>query len=158
MTRSFSQNWKILAGAAIAAVLLGSALSVGMFMPKAEASHTIKDDRICTPGVDGTTLGTTWVHHWDKIIFQIVKDPSGTVPAEYLKTPLDIKVEDNPDKAANLVMKVRQFMFDHGIAKLGPVDSTDPDDITFANINAVKIDIIDVEYAIVCTATPPFIG
>jgi len=157
MTRSFSQNWKILAGAAIAAVLLGSALSVGMFMPKAEASHTTTD-RICTLPDDGTTIGATWEHHWDKIIFQIVRDPSGTVPAEYLKTPLDIKVEDNPDKAANLVMKVRQFMSDHGIAGLGPVDLTDPDDINIANIKAVKLDIIDVEYAIVCTVTPPFIG
>jgi len=157
MTRSFSQNWKILAGATIAAVLLGSALSVGMFMPKAEASHT-NTDRICTQSDDGTTDVATWVHHWDKIIFQIVRDPSGTIPAEYLKTPLDIKVEDNPDRAANIVMKVRQFMEDHGIAGLGPVDPTNPDDITIANIKAVKLDIIDVEYAIVCTITPPFQG
>ena len=143
----------VLAGVAIAAVLLGSVLTVGMFMPKAEAGHTDPSVASTVCGLAGPDI-ETFVHHWDKIIFQIVRDPSGDVPAEYLKTPLDIKVEDDPNSAANIVMKIRQFMFDHGIAGLGPADPTDLNDPETAAINAVKLDIIDVEYAIVCTIVP----
>ncbi len=141
MTSGFSQNWKILAGAAIAAVLLGSALSVSMFIPKAEASHTVPN--LC-PGDPATGTGGI-VQHWDKIVFQIVRDPSGTIDPTYLKTPLDIKVLDDPIEVANLDLKVRDFMTVHGIPVVPPGTTFDP-----TIVPQLKIDIIDVEYAIVC--------
>jgi len=88
--------------------------------------------------------------HWDKIIFEILKDPSGTINPNYLKTPLDIKVLDDPTSVANLVAKVRGFIEDHGIANVPPFDPADPDNITDEIVAKLKIDIIDVEYAIVC--------
>lgn len=88
--------------------------------------------------------------HWDKIIFEIVRDPSGTINPNYLKTPLDIKVLDDPTSVANLVAKVRGFIEDHGIANVPPFDPADPDNITDEIVAKLKIDIIDVEYAIVC--------
>ncbi len=82
--------------------------------------------------------------HWDKIIFQILKDPSGTINPNYLKTPLDIKVLDDPTSVANLVAKVKQFIAANGIAVV-PGTTFDP-----TIVPQLKIDIIDVEYAIVC--------
>ncbi len=82
--------------------------------------------------------------HWDKIIFQILRDPSGTINPNYLKTPLDIKVLDDPTSVANLVAKVKQFIATNGIAVVDGVDF-DP-----TIVPQLKIDIIDVEYAIVC--------
>jgi len=82
--------------------------------------------------------------HWDKIIFQILRDPSGTINPNYLKTPLDIKVLDDPTSVANLVAKVKQFIAANGIAVVDGVDF-DP-----TIVPQLKIDIIDVEYAIVC--------
>jgi len=144
MTSGFSQNWKILAGAAIAAVLLGGVFSFGMFTPKAEASHI--STSACTVSADGTIL--TWIHHWDKIIFQILRDPNNPpiVPTNLLKTPLDIKVGDNPNEIADLDQKIRDFLSLH----LVPGAVVDP-----LLVDQLKIDIIDVEYAIVCTSEPP---
>jgi len=85
--------------------------------------------------------------HWDKIIFEILRDPSGAIDPKYLKTPLDIKVLDDPEKVANLVMKVRTFINTHGIAN---IPAPPPDDPPLTVADQLKIDIIDVEYAIVC--------
>ena len=143
MTSSFSQNWKILAGAIIAVALLGSALSVSMFIPKAEALHNVPAP-LCGTADSTGVLGH--VQHWDKIVFEILKDPNAVIDPAYLKTPLDIKVLDNPSKVASLDVKVRDFINSHGIANiLAPVPGT-----TLTVADQLKIDIIDVEYAIIC--------
>jgi len=139
MTKTIFQNWKVIAGLSMAAVLLGGAFSFGLFTPKAEAIVHIFDGS--SPA--GCLLDE--VRHWDKIIFQILRDPSGTINPNYLKTPLDIKVLDDPEKVANLVAKVRNFLDDHGVGGLKPGSA----DI----VSQLKIDIIDVEYAIVCVTT-----
>ncbi len=146
MTRSFSQNWKILAGAAIAAVLLGSALSVGMFIPKAEASHTV--GALCASSDPTNPDAGGIVQHWDKIIFQIVRDSSGSIDPSWLKTPLDIKVLDDPGSVAHLDAKIRGFIDKHP-SSIPTIDGTILDADAVAKL---KIDVIDVEYAIVCVS------
>ena len=141
MTKTIFQNWKVIAGLSMTAVLLGSAFSFGLFTPKAEAIVHIFD------GSSSTGCLLDEVRHWDKIIFQILKDPSGTVNQDYLKTPLDIKVEDDPTSVANIVAKVKQFIVANGIAVV-PGTTFDP-----TIVDKLKIDIIDVEYAIVCVTT-----
>ncbi len=149
MTKTIFQNWKVIAGLSIAAVLLGSVFSFGLFTPKAEA------------GENGTFPGESFptaclfneVKHWDKIIFQILRDPSGVIMSQYLKTPLDIKVLDEPSLVANIDAKIRDFIIVHGIANVPPFDPDDPDNITDEIVAKLKIDIIDVEYAIVCVTT-----
>ncbi len=142
MTRSFSQNWKILAVAIIAVALLGSALSVSMFIPKAEASHNVAT--LCGTVNSAGILGQ--VQHWDKIVFKISKDPNGVIDPAYLKTPLDIKVLDDPGEVANIDAKVRDFINTHGIANISPpLPGT-----TLTVADQLKIKIVDVEYAIIC--------
>ena len=87
--------------------------------------------------------------HWDKIIFQILRDPSKTINPDYLKTPLDIKVLDDPTSVANLVVKVKEFIAANGIAVVSGT-TFDP-----TIVPQLKIDIIDVEYAIVCIPLLP---
>jgi len=111
MTKTIFQNWKVIAGLSIAAVLLGGALGFGLFTPKVEAT-----ENGTTPSSTPVSCLPEEVKHWDKIIFQILRDPSGEIMSQYLKTPLDIKVLDDPNKAANLVKKVRNFINEHGIA------------------------------------------
>jgi len=137
----------VLAGVAIAAVLLGSALAVGMFTPKVEATENgngIPSDSFATACLPEE------VKHWDKIIFQILRDPSGTVDPSNLKTPLDIKVLDDPNSVANIDSKIRDFIkdFPRSIAVPGTTLTEDA-------VDKLKIDIIDVEYAIVCVQQPP---
>ena len=142
MTSSFSQNWKILAGVIIAVALLGSALSVSMFIPKAEASHNVAP--LCGTVNSAGLLGQ--VQHWDKIVFKILNDPNAVIDPSYLKTPLDIKVLDDPEEVASLDAKIRDFINTHGIANIPPpVPGT-----TLTVADQLKIKIVDVEYAIIC--------
>ena len=143
MTSSFSQNWKILAGVIIAVALLGSALSVSMFIPKAEALHNVPAP-LCGTADSTGVLGH--VQHWDKIVFEILKDPNAVIDPAYLKTPLDIKVLDDPEEVAHLDAKVRDFINTHGIANIPPpLPGT-----TLTVADQLKIKIVDVEYAIIC--------
>jgi len=101
-------------------------------------------DGHCIEPIPPTSEPACIPEHWDKIIFQILRDPSGTINPNYLKTPLDIKVLDDPTSVANLVAKVKQFIAANGIAVV-PGTTFDP-----TIVPQLKIDIIDVEYAIVC--------
>ena len=142
MTKTIFQNWKVIAGLSMAAVLLGGAFSFGLFTPKAEAIVHIFDGSSSTACLPGE------VKHWDKIIFQILKDPSRVVDPSNLKTPLDIKVLDDPNIVANIDSKIRQFIKDH------PGSLNVPGTVlTEDEVDKLKIDIIDVEYAIVCVTT-----
>ena len=137
MTKSIFQNWKVIAGLSIAAVLLGGAFSFGLFIPKAEAG-------IMNGGPDGFSLPTSClaeeVNHWDKIIFKNKKD---ILNADGMIIPknsvMDIKVIDDPNQI--------EFPMKKAVDKLNSVSWTtvDGEDITLKDLK-----LIDIEYAIVC--------
>ena len=77
--------------------------------------------------------------HWDKIIFKIVGNRNDTHSKYYHNTELDIKVEDEPTKVADLKGKVVKFL---------------EDDYPNGNVKRQHIQIVDVEYAIACELPP----
>lgn len=88
--------------------------------------------------------------HWDKIIFEIVRDPSGKIPHEFLKTELDIKVLDKPGFVADIRHKITDVLVTGP-----PVDPASHEDAVFPTLSGdeagnLKLNIIDVVYAIVC--------
>jgi len=98
----------------------------------------------CAPTVSGTNGAA--VLHFDKIIFMItgklVAANSSDQPAldkVPLNTELDIKVKDNPKTVADLKGKVLTF--------LGALPNSTA---ALPNQNRSFIQIIDVEYAVVC--------
>ena len=95
------------------------------------------------------------VEHWDKIIFEILRDPSGKIPHEFLKTQLDIKVLDKPGFVADIQHKITDVLITGP-----PVDPASHEGVVFPTLNDdeagnLKLNIIDVEYAIVCIPLLP---
>lgn len=93
-----------------------------------------------------TAAGTVQlpVLHFDKIIFMVTgklvaanPDEQQRLDALPLNTELDIKVKDNPRTVADLKGKILTF--------LGAADSA-----AAPNENRLSIQIIDVEYAVIC--------
>ena len=81
--------------------------------------------------------------HWDKIVFKIRTDPSRTIPPEYLKVNLDLKILDPPETVLNLDQEVRNAVAD--MFNLTPFEA-----------DRLKIEILDVKYQIVtCAFTGP---
>lgn len=76
------------------------------------------------------------VKHWDKIVFMITSPVLAKKANVSANTELDIKVLDNPQEVADLKQKVLNFL-------------------GLPNENKTSLRIIDVEYAIVCTASKP---
>ena len=91
------------------------------------------------------------VQHWDKIIFIVTDDSSGHFNANLLNKKLDIKVRDHPTLVADLELKVRGFLSTNpqlegpGAHVFDPPESFQP-----ADVNALAIEIVDIEYAIMC--------
>ncbi len=143
MTKTIFQNWKVLVGLSIAAVLLGGAFSFGLFTPKAEATEHI----IIIDGSTPTACLPEEVRHWDKIIFENKKDilkQDGTLAVEK-GTIMDIKVLDNPASI--------EFPLQKAAARLNqPMWTNDKGE--FITVNDLKL--IDVEYAIVCVSSNVF--
>jgi hypothetical protein len=77
------------------------------------------------------------VQHWDKIVFSIKNSEIAREFNVTARTPLDIKVLDDPNTVADIKLKVLDFL------KM-------PDDEKFRK----SITIIDVEYATICAAVP----
>ncbi|MDN5867807.1 MAG: hypothetical protein L0H55_10475, partial [Candidatus Nitrosocosmicus sp.] len=75
------------------------------------------------------------VHHWDKIIFKITNVELANALGLPANTELDIKVLDDPSAVVDLKQKVFDFFDLHG------------QDASYS-----YIDLIDVEYAIVCVS------
>jgi len=73
------------------------------------------------------------VEHWDKIIFLVEDDPSKTIDEKFLKTPLDLKIRDTPEKVVFLIEEVRNAVADEF--------GLEPD-----QASALKLEIIDVKY------------
>jgi len=88
--------------------------------------------------------------HFDKIIFQILNDPNRIVPDNLLRTELDIKVPDDPFAVSDIKQKVRDFLTSDGTTV--PIDPPGAPTffpaMTADEVSKLKIDIIDVEYAI----------
>jgi len=88
--------------------------------------------------------------HFDKIVFQILKDPNRIVPDNLLRTELDIKVPDDPSAVSDIKQKVRDFLTSDGTTV--PIDPpgapTFFPEMTADEVSKLKIDIIDVEYEI----------
>lgn len=81
--------------------------------------------------------------HWDKIVFEIRTDPSRTIPPEYLKVNLDLKIIDPPGTVVNLDQEVRTALTDRFV-------------LTDFEADRLGIEIIDVKYQIVtCASTGP---
>jgi len=91
------------------------------------------------------------VQHWDKIIFIVTDDISGHFNANLLNKKLDIKVLDHPALVADLDQKVKGFLGTNpqvegsGAHVFDPPESFQPGDV-----NALTIEIDDIEYAIIC--------
>jgi len=129
MTKNY-KKWNMIAGTSIGAILLVSVLALGVLTPQAEAG--------VNQGVNGNTCEI--VEHWDKIIFENEDDllnAADNIVEE--GSIMDIKVLDDPDRIEFPMKKAVQFLND--------VDWTteDGEDITLEDL-----ELIDVEYAIVC--------
>lgn len=74
------------------------------------------------------------VKHWDKIVFVVTSPVLAKKANVSANTELDVKVPDNPREVADLKQKVLNFL-------------------GFPNENRASLRIIDVEYAVVCTAS-----
>lgn len=128
------KNWKTIAGISTSVVLFGSVLALlPMVIEDADAQvKRIPRGDLCV--------------HYDKIIFEIKKDPSKKIPKELLKTELDIKVLDDPRSVADIQGKVKEFL------SSGPY--VDPSfqilDLTPEETANLKLKIIDVDYALDC--------
>jgi hypothetical protein len=81
------------------------------------------------------------VQHWDKIQFNVFEDRQGV--RVLVAQDLDIKVIDDPAKAADLRAKVLKFLAGNPVV--------DPTGQVIIITPTTTIEIVDVEYAIICT-------
>ena len=132
------------------ALFPASIISAVLFFGAQQAAAVVPGvDNVGLPAIARcpTTSNLPLVFHSDKIVFLITAPLKAAVANDQLllerlplKTPLDIKVQDNPARVANLKNKVLSF--------LGA--SIDP-----ATGNAEKITINQVTYAaVVCPKIP----
>jgi len=90
------------------------------------------------------------IEHWDKIIFEILRDPSGKIPHEFLKTQLDIKVLDKPGSVADIQHKVTDVLVTTPLVDPASHEGVVFPELSDDEVGNLKLNIIDVEYAIVC--------
>lgn len=130
----------IISGIIIAAILITSIFAINSNFVKAATAQAVELVFVSVAETAGCN------QHWDKIIFKIIRDPSGQIPLSLLKTELDIKVLDNPIKVADVKGKVRDYLTTGRIVE--PQGINIPP-LTAAEASALQIEIVDVEYAIV---------
>ncbi len=117
-----------------ATILLGTILVI---------SNTLTNDVLAQTLPSSPCPADGQVEHWDKIIFLVEDDPSKTIDKKFLKTPLDLKIRDTPEKVVFLIEEVRNALADEF--------TLSPDDAS-----ALKIEIIDVKYqTVTCGVTGP---
>ena len=114
----------------------------------AEFCASIGPDGHCIEVIPPTPEPECITEHWDKIIFQILRDPSGILDKALQKTELDIKVLDDPEKIADIKEKVRVFLKND--PDIVPQGGNPFDLLTGPDVDNLVLEIIDVEYAIVC--------
>lgn len=114
-------------------ILFGLLIATIVYIPNAYSQTSENEVRVCN---DQSTT------HWDKIIFKIIDQKIAKKIQQPFDSELDIKVLDNPKKVADLKKKILDFV---GL-------SATPE-------NRKAIEIIDVNYAILCMekriALPP---
>jgi hypothetical protein len=147
------RNWKLIAGTTTAAALVIAILGFTVFNTNVEAqsSPNINPNRPLFP----TFCPPNLVQHWDKIHFNLTftpprdpNDPNPPTPVTF--NDLDIKVRDDPTKVADLKAKVIKFLT---TAPPPVIDPPVAGGILIPTGSTVEVEILDVEYAIVC-ATP----
>lgn len=144
MKRSFTS----MAGLVVA---FGLALAV-LAVPGHAGGAPTPAGEFCDAGV----FGPGRIAHWDKIIFRAIPGnfflcPPNSIDPDNLNdfqinnnSVLDIKVEDDPALVADVKAKVANFLNNLGCQRqIGGA------------IEPRQVDIIDVEYAIVCTVLSP---
>jgi len=120
----------------VATILLGTILTISNTLTNDVIAQTSRASSPCP--ADGE------VQHWDKIIFEITKDISKTIPKEKLKKTMDLKIIDTPEQVVDLEQEVANAV--------GEKFDVDPADL--------KIKIKDVLYqTVTCvgSGTPGFL-
>jgi hypothetical protein len=135
------KNWKVIGGASTAAALLMAVLALST------PTNLVEAERSTNPNPNANIFPTLCprdlVQHWDKIHFRVlVEHAAGEVKS---LGDFDIKVRDDPTKVADLTAKVRDFLAKHPMIEPTGIPFELPTDQPF------KIEIVDVEYAIVCS-------
>ena len=105
-------------------LLFGFLIATILYIPNAYSQTTENEVRVCN---DQSTK------HWDKIIFKIIDQKIAKKIQQPFDSELDIKVLDNPKQVADIKKKILDFL---GL-------SATPE-------NRKAIEIIDVDYAILC--------
>jgi len=117
-----------------ATILLGTILVI---------SNTLTNDVLAQTLPSSPCPASGQVEHWDKIIFLVEDDPSKTIDEKFLKTPLDLKIRDPPEKVVFLIEEVRNAVADEF-------------ELDAAKASALKLEIIDVKYqTVTCGVTGP---
>ena len=141
MTKIFNKKWSIITGTSISVTLLASVLALGVLSPQAEAEDhlvALPGTRQC--GIDPRTGERLQILHFDKIIFEngedLLNGKGGLVEEGSI---MDIKVLDDPNRI--------EFPMEKAVQKLNnagwTTDEGEP-------ITLEDLELIDVEYAIVC--------
>jgi hypothetical protein len=80
--------------------------------------------------------------HWNKIVFRITSDPTGRIDSNLINTELEILERVNDGAVLNLKDIVRYSIV------------TEPGmllpQLTFEEADRLEIEIMDVEYALIC--------
>ena len=87
-----------------ATILLGTILVISNTLTNDVVAQTSTPSSPCP--ADGQ------VEHWDKIIFLVEDDPSKTIPEEFWKTPMDLKIPDPPQQVVVLKEEVSDAVAD----------------------------------------------
>jgi len=130
MTQNSTERWKVILPVSIAAILLVAVAGFNLFDSNAQAAVPV-----------GGPIECLEVLHFDKIIFKnkedLFKRSDGTLAVEE-GSIMDIKVPDNP---AAIEFPLKKAVDRSNI----PWTTEDGEDITLKDL-----ELIDVEYAIVC--------
>lgn len=89
------------------------------------------------PGCTSSTNG----EHWNKIVFRITGDPTGRIDSSLINTELEVLERVNDGGVINLKDIVRySIVTEPGILP----------QLTFDEVEQLEIEILDVEYALIC--------
>ncbi len=143
----------ILLAAIIAVAAIAPLLTYTSLQNEAEAAPIPTSPAFMSPAVK-SACPPEFVQHWDKIIFEVIEiffpfdSPDGKTELRE-NIQFDVKVRDNPDELADLKQKTADKLTELGYKLEG----------TEIPISFASIQIIDVEYSIICAASsdPPIV-
>jgi len=161
---------KTLVSIGIVGMIVGAILFSLQLIVSSEVAHArsstptpVAHARSSTPTTTPTTTPTDGdgcrVEHWDKIIFKIKCSGLARLLNLPVDSLLDIKILDDPTKIVDLNGAVLSFL--EGMLPLGTSledarnDDDDHDDHNDDDDYDDDIEIVDVEYAVVCIPPAP---